>query len=96
MTNTLPPKTKVAAGKIINRIPRLLQQRNLTATDLLYGARLAPGTAYALANPIKTPKSINYAVLARVCDYLGVGLQDVLEYVPAKNEIPATRVKEPA
>ncbi len=75
-------KSNRAAGKIIHHIPRLLEERGLVARDLLYGAQLAPGTAYSLADPYTAPKSIRFDFLARVCKYLEVDIDDILEYVP--------------
>ena len=73
---------KLTSGKVINMIPQLLKDRGLDAADLLYGARLAPGTAYALVDPDKPPKSIYFAVMARVCEFLDVGPGDILKYIP--------------
>lgn len=69
-------------GKIVNHVPRLLKKRKLTTTDLMYGARLAAGTAYAWANEDKVPSSIDIGTLTRICAFLGVGVGDLLEFVP--------------
>lgn len=85
-----PKPTKVAeksngsGARIINHIPDLLNKKGLAARDLMYGARLAPGTAYAIADPDRKNKSIRFDVLAKICQYLEVDLTEILEYVPSK------------
>ena len=67
-------------GMIEIKIPRLLKERKLTATDLMYGARVAPGTAYKLASEEECSKmtGISFDVLFRVCKYLEVDIGEVL------------------
>lgn len=62
-------------------VPQILRERGLTANDLMYGARLAPGTAYKLASEeeVSDLTGISFDVLLRVCKYLNVGISDVLK-----------------
>lgn len=69
------------AKKIRIKVPQLLEERGLTPMDLMYGARLSPSTAYALADIDKSEKlkAMSFDVLARLCQYLNAGVQDILE-----------------
>ena len=67
-------------GAIRFKLPKLLRERGLTASDLMYGARLAPGTAYRLAKG--NAEAISFDVLVALCNFLSVGVDDLLEYVP--------------
>ena len=67
-------------GAIRFKLPQLLRERGLTASDLMYGARLAPGTAYRLAKG--DAEAISFDVLVALCNFLSVGVDDLLEYVP--------------
>lgn len=70
------------AGTMIRvRVPQLLKERNLTPIDLMYGARIAQGTAYKLANEeaIKLMGGISFDVLVKLCNFFGVGVEDILE-----------------
>ena len=71
-------------GKIVNNIPSLLKERDLSVRDLMFGARLAAGTAYDLADPEKETKAIYFEVLARLCDFFEVGVGEIFEYVPER------------
>ncbi len=73
---------EIMTGKIVNHVPRLLQERSLNAQDLMFGARLAPSTAYSWANEKNPPSRVDLDILAKICDFLGVGISDVLEYKP--------------
>lgn len=66
-------------GTIIVKVPRLLSQRDLSSADLMYGARLAQATAYRLADG--KAERISFDVLISLCDFFGVGVGDILEYV---------------
>ena len=69
-------------GKVVNHVPRLLKERNLSVPDLMFGARLAAGTAYSWADEENPPKRIDLPTLARICDFMKVGVEDILEYIP--------------
>jgi len=68
------------AGTIRVRVPELLKERQQTASDLMYGAHLAPATAYRLAKG--EAESISFNVLASLCTFFNVDVSRVLEYVP--------------
>lgn len=63
------------------RIPQILKERGLTAADLMYGARIAPGTAYKLASEenAKVVTGISFDVLLKVCRYLDVSISEILQ-----------------
>ena len=69
-------------GTVIVKVPQLLADRKENATDLLYGARIAPATAYRLAEG--KAKRISFDVLASLCNYFGVGIGQIIEYVPGE------------
>lgn len=73
-------------GTIINHVPRLLKAQKKTVMQVIYDGRLAPATAYAWANPEKLPTSIDVKTLARLCDVFGVGVGEILEYLPEKKK----------
>ena len=75
-------------AKVVNKIPSILEEKGYVVRDLLYGARLAPGTAYALANPKQSQKTISNDVLARIIEFLEVGIEDIFEYIPAEKASP--------
>lgn len=70
------------AGTVRLMVPELLRERGQTASDLMYGARLAPATAYRLAEGEKSTERISFKVLASLCSYFGVGVSEILVYVP--------------
>ncbi len=70
-------------GTIIVKVPQLLEQRRESAADLMYGARLAQGTAYRLAKG--KADGISFDVLAALCTYFGVNISDILEYIPDRD-----------
>lgn len=71
------------AGTIKLKVPQLLEERNLSPMDLLYGARLAPATAYRLAEG--KGDRITFNVLIKLCGYFNVAVGDILEYEPKGN-----------
>ena len=71
-------------GTIKLKVPQLLTERNLKASDLMFGARLAPATAYRIASG--DAESISFGVLGSLCDFFGVGVGDILEYVSENGE----------
>ena len=70
---------KESKGVIIVKVPKLLEERELTGIDLMYGARLAPATAYRLADG--KAERMSFDVLISLCAFFGVGVGDVLEFV---------------
>lgn len=66
-------------GNIIVKVPRLLHQRDLSRADLMYGARLAPATAYRLADG--DAEAMTFDVLISLCNFFNVGVGDILEFV---------------
>lgn len=83
-TTTKPEESM--AGKIVNHVPRLLKERNLSVQDLMFGARLAANTAYRWADESTLPELIDLKLLAKVCEFLGVGVGDIFEFVPDEKE----------
>lgn len=71
-------KTTKNKGSIVVKVPELLQQRDLSRSDLLYGARLAPATAYRLADG--DAEAMTFDVLISLCNFFGVGVGDILEF----------------
>jgi DNA-binding Xre family transcriptional regulator len=76
------------SDKIRIMVPDLLKERNLTPGDLMYGTRLAPGTAYTLADAEKTKKmtAISFDVLQKLCKFFDVGPGDILKLVDDTSE----------
>jgi DNA-binding Xre family transcriptional regulator len=75
----------IMPGTIRLLVPQLLKERGQTPTDLMYGARLAPATAYRLADG--DAQRISFDVLAALCSYFEVEVDGVLEFVPDENEM---------
>jgi len=69
------------SGTIRIKVPQLLKERNLNTLDLMYGARIASGTAYALSSEEKSAKltSLNFDTLVKLCVFFDVGITDILE-----------------
>lgn len=67
-------------GTIKLKVPELLNSRNMSASDLMFGARLAPATAYRLASG--DADAITFSMLSVLCDYFKVEVGDILEYIP--------------
>lgn len=67
-------------GTIRLKVPQLLEARNEKWQDLMYGARLSQGTAFRLAKG--DADAISFKVLATLCNYFGVDISDVLEFIP--------------
>lgn len=66
------------SGTIIIKVPELLKERKQSTMDLMYGARLAPGTAYRLADG--KADAITFDVLSSLCQFFDVGVGEILEY----------------
>ncbi len=69
-------------GKIAVRIPQIINERNLTPFDFVRNADIAPGTAYKLSDErrVALMEGITFDVLVKLCEYLEVGVGDLLEY----------------
>lgn len=70
------------SGKIRVMVPQLMRDRGISPMDLLYGARLAPGTAYTLADDERSQDltSMSFDVLVKLCKFFDVGVSDILKY----------------
>jgi DNA-binding Xre family transcriptional regulator len=56
-------------------VPELLKQRGVNPQDLMWGARIAQGTAYHLANG--KAERISFDVLSALCSYFECGVGDL-------------------
>ena len=65
------------------KIPGLLEQNNLNATDLMRKGNIAYGTALRLSKG--EGARISFDVLENLCMLFDVGVEEILEYVPDKN-----------
>ena len=65
------------------KIPKLLEQNNLNATDLMRKGNIAYGTALRLSKG--EGARISFDVLENLCMLFDVGVEEILEYVPDKN-----------
>jgi len=65
------------------KIPGLLEQNNLNATDLMRKGNIAYGTALRLSKG--EGARISFDVLENLCMLFDVGVEEILEYVPEKN-----------
>ena len=70
------------SGKIRVMVPQLMRDRGISPMELLYGARLAPGTAYTLADEERSQglNSMSFDVLVKLCIFFDVGVNDILKY----------------
>jgi len=82
MSNPQPQLKEIIEmkGTIKLKVPELLAERKQTASDLMFGARLAPATAYRLASG--DADAITFPVLSVLCDFFKVGVGGLLEYIP--------------
>ncbi len=62
------------------KVPELLKQRGLNATDLMRKGNLAYVTALRLSKG--EAEAITFDVLSSLCKFFDVRVEDVLEYVP--------------
>jgi DNA-binding Xre family transcriptional regulator len=68
-------------GSVIKvKVPELLKQRGLNATDLMRKANIAYATAYRLSKGKGT--AISFDVLDALCKFFEVQVKDILEYTP--------------
>ena len=70
------------SGKIRVMVPELMRARGIRPMDLIYGARIAPGTAYTLSDDEKSQKmtGITFDVLAKLCAFFGVGAGEIIRF----------------
>lgn len=64
------------------KVPELMNQKGLNATDLMRKANIAYPTALRLSKG--EADAITFDVLESLCELFNVGVKDVLEYVPNK------------
>jgi DNA-binding Xre family transcriptional regulator len=64
------------------KVPELLKQRNLNATDLMRKANIAYATAFRLSKGKGT--AISFEVLDALCKFFEVEIEEILEYQPSK------------
>jgi DNA-binding Xre family transcriptional regulator len=62
------------------KVPELLKERGLNATDLMRKANIAYATAYRLSKGQGT--AISFDVLDALCKFFEVSIDEVLEYLP--------------
>ena len=62
------------------KVPELLKQNNLNATDLSRKTNIAYATAYRLAKG--KGSAISFDVLDALCKFFQVKVEEILEYVP--------------
>jgi len=62
------------------RVPELLKEHNLNATDLMREAKLAYGTALKLSKG--RGKGMSFEVLDSLCKLFDVEVGEILEYIP--------------
>ncbi len=62
------------------KVPELLQQHDLNATDLMRKANIAYGTAFKLAKG--NGKGISFDILNTLCELFDVEVGEILEYIP--------------
>jgi putative transcriptional regulator len=62
------------------KVPELLKQRGLNATDLMRKANIAYATAFRLSKGKGT--AISFDVLDALCKFFDVQVKDILEYTP--------------
>ena len=70
------------SSKIRVMVPKLMKERNLEPMDLFRKGGVGLGTAYTLADEEKSQKlsGMSFDVLAKLCDFLGVNVSDILVY----------------
>ena len=62
---------------------KVMKDQGKSPSDLMYGARLAQGTAYKFANEdgSEEMQQLDVEVAERIMNYLNVGIADILEVV---------------
>jgi DNA-binding Xre family transcriptional regulator len=64
------------------KVPELLKERGLNATDLMRKANIAYATAYRLSKGQGT--AISFDVLDSLCKFFEVSIDKILEYLPER------------
>jgi len=64
------------------KVPELLKERGLNATDLMRKANIAYATAYRLSKGQGT--AISFDVLDALCKFFDVSIDKILEYLPER------------
>ena len=64
------------------KVPELLKERDLNATDLMRKANIAYATAYRLSKGQGT--AISFDVLDSLCKFFEVSIDKILEYLPER------------
>ena len=67
---------------IKEKVPELMKERGLNATDLMRKANIAYATAYRLSKGEGT--AISFDVLDALCKFFEVPVEEILEYRPDK------------
>ena len=62
------------------RVPELLKERGMNASDLMRESKLAYATAYKLSKG--RGKGISFDVLSTLCKLFDVEVGEILEYIP--------------
>lgn len=62
------------------KVPELLKQNKMNATDLMREAKIAYATAYRLSKGQAT--AISFDVLETLCRLFNVPVQEIIEYIP--------------
>jgi DNA-binding Xre family transcriptional regulator len=77
-------EVQTMARNIKIRVPGLLRERNITPYRLMKDCKIAPGTAYRLANEEKNDEitGMSFDMLASLCQFFGVGVGEILEFTP--------------
>jgi DNA-binding Xre family transcriptional regulator len=66
---------------IKNKIPELMKERGINASELMRGIEVTYVTAHKLATGKET-KGITYEMLNKLCKFFNVGVDEILEYEP--------------
>jgi DNA-binding Xre family transcriptional regulator len=64
------------------KVPELLKERGMNATDLMRKANIAYATAFRLSKGKGT--AISFDVLDALCEFFQVPIEEIVEYVPKK------------
>ena len=64
------------------KVPELMKERGVNATDLMRKANIAYATAYRLSKGEGT--AISFDVLDALCKFFDVSIDKILEYLPER------------
>ena len=67
------------------KVPELMEQKGLNASDLMRKANIAYRTALRLSKGEAT--AMSFDVLESLCQLFEVNVQDVLEYIPENPKV---------